>query len=252
MTSAQLPENSPANTKLNQDDTGRSQKRASSKKKLKITLIVTAILLVLLVIIGANSSIVPKYSVNDLVKVTNGNIQFSRPVSWQDASFADNLKKDFGLNVANASIFGDKVIKDKNGNYSVAGAFVMFGQASSDTTDVAIIKTPEFRSAFEESMNKTLQQDNFKSSTCAAISNYGKNYNYDFNNFPVSVAIKLNCQLSDAEKKKFKAESVEMRIAIVIANDGKTYTYTLAASDKSWAKNEAVYFQMLTDFKALK
>lgn len=211
----------------------------------------TGVLFVLLVIIGAMNPTVPKYSVKDLVPATSNNIRFSRPVQWQDASYADKLIKDFGLTATNASIFGDKVTKDKNGNYDIGNAFVVLGQASGDTSDIAITKTPEFRSKFEEVMNKQLQEDSFKSSACKSISNYGKNYNYDFNNFPVSIAIKLNCQLSDTDKKRYNADSIEMRMAIFIANDGKTYVYALIASDKSWTKNEPVYFQMMRDLKGL-
>jgi hypothetical protein len=101
-------------------------------------------------------------------------------------------------------------------------------------------------------MSKQLNQDSFKSSTCLSVSNYGITFNYDYNNFPVAVAIKLNCRLSDAEKTKYNAESVEMRLATVIANDGKTYIYALIVSDKSWAKNQDVYFQMMRDLTAVK
>ena len=234
-----------------QTDTNTASKKTSTKKKFKIVGIVTGALLLLFVIIGATTSVVPEYSVDDLVPVTVSNIQFSRPVQWQDASYAENLKKDFGLEVDNASIFGDEVVKDKDGNYDIKNAAVVFGQTGNDTADVAILKTPEVKAKFEEIMNGQLQQDSFKSDTCVSISNYGKNYNYDYNNFPVSVAIKLNCKLSDDEAKKFGADSIEMRMAVVIANDGKTYIYALIATDESWAKNEPVYFQMLKDFKGL-
>ena len=244
MTDRKIPTNS-------QTDTNMASKKTSTKKKLKIVGIVTGALLLLFVIIGATTSVVPEYSVDDLVPVTVSNIQFSRPVQWQDASYAENLKKDFGLEVDNASIFGDEVVKDKDGNYDIKNAAVVFGQTGNDTADVAILKTPEFKAKFEEIMNGQLQQDSFKSDTCVSISNYGKNYNYDYNNFPVSVAIKLNCKLSDDEAKKFGADSIEMRMAVVIANDGKTYIYALIATDESWAKNEPVYFQMLKDLKGL-
>lgn len=246
MTAKQSPENPQTNT-----EAGKSSDKRSLKKILKISGIAVIAVFVLLVIIGAMTSVVPKYSVSDLVMVKNNNIQFSRPVQWQDASYADNLVKDFGLEVSNASIYGDKVIKDKDGKYDIANAAVIFGQSGSDSTDVAVLKTSEFRTKFEELMNQQLQQNSFKSEACQSISNYGMNFNYDYNNFPVSVAIKLNCKLSDAEREKFDAESIEMRIAFVIANDGKSYVYALVASDKSWAKNEQVYFQMLRDFKAL-
>lgn len=155
------------------------------------------------------------------------------------------------MEVDNASIFGDEVVKDKDGNYDIKNAAVVFGQTGNDTADVAILKTPEFKAKFEEIMNGQLQQDSFKSDTCVSISNYGKNYNYDYNNFPVSVAIKFNCKLSDEEAKKFGADSIEMRMAVMIANDGKTYIYALIATDESWIKNEPVYFQMLKDLKGL-
>jgi hypothetical protein len=234
-----------------QADTNTASKKTSTKKKLKIVGIVTGALLLLFVIIGATTSVVPEYSVDDLVPVTVSNIKFSRPVQWEDASYAENLKKDFGLDVSNASIFGDKVTKDEAGNYDIGNAAVVFGQTGNDTTDVAVLKTPEFKAKFEEIMNGQLEQDSFKSDTCVSISNFGKNYNYDYNGFPVSVAIKLNCRLSDEEQDNFKTESLEMRLAIVIAKDGKTYIYALIATDESWAKNEPVYFQMMEDLKAL-
>ncbi len=251
MTTDQVSENTKTSTKTPQNHTGKSQEKPSSRKKLKIAGIAAGVVFLLLVIVGIFGNTVPAYSVKDLVPVTNNNIRFSRPVQWQDASYADKLVKDFGLGATNASIFGDKVTKDKNGDYHIGNAFVVLGQAGGDTTDVAILKTPEFRSKFEEIMNKQLQADSFKSSACQAVSNYGKNYNYDFNNFPVSVAIKLNCQLSDADKKRYNADSIEIRMALFIANDGKTYVYSLVASDKSWAKNEPVYFQMLRDLRGL-
>lgn len=250
MKANQVPDNSSSTIKSPQNSSEKPNK-ASRFTKLKIVGLALVGLFVLLVTISALTATVPKYVIDDLVPVRVDDIQFSRPVQWQDASFADQLKKDFGLDVSNASIFGDKVVKDKDGNYDVENAAVVFGQTGNDTTDIAILKTPEFKTKFEEIMNQQLQQDSFKSSTCLSISNYGKNYNYDYNNIPVSVAVKLNCQLSDEEKKKFGADSIEMRMAILVAKNGKTYIYALIATDESWVKNEAVYFQMLRDLKGL-
>lgn len=234
-----------------QQQNNQPKKKPSSRKKLKIAGIVVGLLLVIFVIIGATTSVVPKYEVSDLVPVTKDKIDFSRPVQWEDASYATNLVKDFGLEVSGASIFGDKVVKDSSGQYDIENAAVIFGLASKETTDVSVLKSPEFKAKFEEAMNNQLKEDSFKTGTCQTISNYGKNYNYDYNNIPVSIAIKLNCGLSEEDKKKFNADSIEMRIAILMANDGKTYMYALIASDKSWTKNEPVYFQMMRDLKGL-
>lgn len=234
-----------------QSNTEPTKKKPSSRKKLKIAGIVAGALLILFVIIGALGSVVPKYEVSDLVPVTKDKIEFSRPVQWEDASYATNLVKDFGLEVSGASIFGDKIVKDSSGKYDIENAAVVFGLASKEKTDVSVLKSPEFKAKFEEVMNGQLKEESFKSATCQTISNYGKNFNYDYNNIPVSIAIKLNCALSDAEKKKYNADSIEMRIAILMANDGNTYMYALIASDKSWAKNEPVYFQMMRDLKGL-
>lgn len=246
-----LTNQGPALDNQEQTQTSPPKKKPSSHKKLKIAGVVFGVLLLVFIAIGASSSVVPKYKVSDLVPVTQSKIEFSRPVQWEDASYASNLIKDFGLEVSDASIFGDKIVKDSNGKYDIENAAVIFGLASKETTDVSILKSPEFKAEFEKAMNNQLKEDSFKTGTCQTISNYGKNYNYDYNNIPVSIAIKLNCGLSDENKKKFNADSVEMRIAILMANDGKTYMYALIASDKSWAKNEQVYYKMMEDLKGL-
>lgn len=225
-------------------------KSSSKRKSLKIIGIVVAVLLVLFILIGIFADTVTKYSVTDLVTENRGKISFSRPGQWKDASNIDKLKKDFGLNVANASIFGDKIAKDKNGQTVIPNAFVVFGQANDSVTDVSLFKQPAGRTKFEKTLDSQLQKDSFKSTTCQSIDNFSKNYNYDLNNFPVSVAININCRLADSQKSKYNANSIEMRLAIVIANDGKTYVYALIATDKSWSKNEPVYLRMLEDFKA--
>lgn len=222
----------------------------SKRKILTVAGIVIAVLLVLFVLIGVFAGTVTKYSVTDLVTESKGKISYSRPKQWKDASNIDKLKKDFGLNVANASIFGDKIAKDKNGEAVFPNALMVFGQAGDSTTDVSLFKQPEGRAEFEKTIDNQLTKDSFKSNECQSIDHFSKNYNYDLNNFPVSVALNINCQLSDVEKKKRNTNSTEVRMAIVIANDGKTYVYALIASDKSWAKNEPVYLRMLEDFKA--
>lgn len=235
----------------------KSQSRsAGSAKTLWVILGSVAAVFVILVIVVIGAFVIfsggtPKYVLNDLVPVVNNNIQFSRPVQWQDVSYASNLKKDFGLEVSDASIYGEKIVKDSDGNYDIAGPFVIFGLAGGEPVDLSVLKTTEFRTKFEEAMNKQLQPDSFESGSCVSVSNYGKNFNYDLNGMPVSVAIKLNCRLAESERAKFNADSIEMRIAIVVANDGKTYLYALAADDKSWSVNEPIYLQMLKDFKAL-
>lgn len=226
-------------------------KPLSKKRFLKVAGIVVALLLGLFIFIGLFADTVTKYSVSDLVSENQGKISFSRPKQWQDASNIDKLTKDFGLAASNASIFGDKITKNKNGEDTIANAFVMFGESSDGSpTDVTIFKDPAVRAGFEKTMDTQLQADNFKSSDCQSIRDYSKNYNYDLNNIPVSVALKFNCQLSDAAQKENDVESKEVRMAIIIANDGKTYIYALMASDKSWAKNEPVYLRMLEDLKA--
>ncbi len=238
-------------TSSTKNDTLEPKKSSSPKKKFKIAGIIVGVLFLLLLLIGATGSVVPEYSLEDLVPVKKDAIEFSRPEQWEDASFAENLVKDFGLEVSNASIYGDKVVKDKNDQYDVENAAVIFGLASNETTDLAIVKRPEFKAKFEELMNGQLKEENFKSGSCKTVTNFGKNFNYDYNNIPVSVAIKLNCGLTDSQKDKFNADSIELRMAIMIANDGKTYMYALMASDKSWEKNEPVYFQMMKDLKGI-
>lgn len=222
----------------------------SKRKYLKVAGIVVAVLLVLFVLIGLFADTVTKYSVADLVTENKDKISYSRPKQWKDASNIDKLKKDFGLNVANGSMFSDKIAKDKNGEAVFPNAFMVFGQSGDSTTDVSLFKQSEGRAEFEKTIDSQLTKDNFKSNECQSIDHFSKNYNYDLNNFPVSVALNINCRLSDAEKKKRNTNSIEIRMAIVIANDGKTYVYALIASDKSWVKNEPVYLRMLEDFKA--
>ncbi len=227
-------------------------KPSSGKKVLKITGIVVAVLVVLFVLIGIFApASVPKYSTSDLVTETKDNISFSRPSQWKDVSGSDTLKNSFGMNVNDSLIFGDKITKDKNGKDDIANAGVIFGKASEGKpADVALLKDPAVRTQFEKTMDSSLQKDSFKSSECQSIDHFSKNYNYDLNNFPVSVALNINCHLSAAEQKKQKAQSIEIRMAIIVAKNGNTYAYVLFANDKSWAKNEPVYLQMLKDLKA--
>jgi len=255
MATNQVSRNLRTNSNLPRPAAGSSKNNSSSiskrkRKILKVAGIVVAVLLVLFVLIGVFADTVTKYSVADLVTENKDKISYSRPKQWKDASNIDKLKKDFGLNVANASIFGDKIVKDKNGEAVFPNALVVFGQSGDNTTDVSLFKQPEGKAEFEKTIDNQLTKDSFKSNECESIDHFSKNYNYDFNNFPVSVALNINCQLSDAEKKKRNTNSIEIRMAIVIANDGKTYVYALIANDKSWAKNEPVYLRMLEDFKA--
>lgn len=240
------------NTNHSKSSDHSAQPKSPSKwRLLKVTGLVLVAVFVLLLIIGSFASQVPQYLTSDLVSETKDKITFSRPKQWQDASSATKLKTDYGLNANNAVIFGDEVVTNKNGEVEIPNAFVMFGQSSdSSTTDVALFQDAAVRAEFEKVMDAKLTADSFKSDECVAIDHFSKNYNYDLNNMPVSIALNVNCRLSDAQKKKLNADSIEMRMAIVIANNGQTYVYALIASDKSWAKNEPVYLQMLEDFKA--
>ncbi|PIZ62755.1 hypothetical protein COY17_02110 [Candidatus Saccharibacteria bacterium CG_4_10_14_0_2_um_filter_52_9] len=219
----------------------------SKRKSLKLAGMVAAGLFVLLLVIGLFANPVAKYSTSDLVSETKDNISYSRPKQWVDASKVEKLKKDFGLSSGNASVFSDKIVQDKNGNSQIPTAFVLFGKASDASTDVTVFKDPAVRSQFEKTMDTSLTQDSFKSNECRSVNGFSKNFNYDYIGFPVSVALKFNCQLSDTEKKNLKSDSIEVRMAIIVAKNGNTYLYALFASDKSWAKNEPVYLQMMKD-----
>lgn len=219
----------------------------SKRKPLKIAGMVIAALFVLLLVIGLFANTVTKYSVSDLVTETKDNISYSRPKQWVDVSKVEKLKKDFGLSSGDASVFGDKIVKDKNGESQIPTAFVMFGKASDAPTDVTVLKDPAVRTQFEQTMDSQLTQDSFKSSECQSVNGFSKNFNYDYIGFPASIALKFNCQLSNAEQKNLKSDSIEVRMAIIIAKNGNTYLYALFVSDKSWAKNEPVYLQMMKD-----
>lgn len=224
----------------------------AKRKSLKVIGIVLGALFILIILIGIFApTSVPKYSTADLITETKDNISFTRPTQWKDISGSDSLKNNFGLDVNNALVFGDKITKDKSGKDDIANAGLIFGQVSKDgPVDVALFKDPAVRTEFEKTMDTSLQKDSFRSSECQSIDHFSKNYNYDLNNFPVSIALNINCQLSAAEQKQQAAKSVEIRMAIVVAKNGNTYAYILFANDKSWAKNEPVYLQMLKDFRA--
>lgn len=209
------------------------------------------ILFVVLVMVGLSKSSPETYKVSDLVPVTNSDITFTRPKQWVDASYVDKLNTDFGLDLSNPSAYGDKIVTDKNGQTDVANVFVIFGKTSGEKTDTELTKSPEFKTKFEEVMNQQLNKDKFKSDLCEDVTNFGMNFNYDFNGFPVSVAVKFNCQIAEAQKDSYNADAFEARMAMVIAKDGNTYLYMLVATDESWVKNEPVYLQMLEDFKAV-
>jgi hypothetical protein len=249
---ATLTNNSQVQSQQNPD-----KKSNSSKVVLIVSLVVGGLvasflaLFVLLVIIGLSADSTHVYKVSDLVPVSNSDITFTRPKQWVDASYVDKLNKDFDLDLSNPSAYGDEIVTDKNGQTDVANAFVIFGKTSGEKTDVEVLKTPEFKTKFEELMGQQLNKDKFKSDLCQDITNYGINYNYDFNGLPVSVAIKFNCLISESQKQNYNADSMEARMAMVIAKDGNSYLYMLVAMDDSWAKNEPVYLQMLEDFKAV-
>lgn len=253
MATNQVSENPPTNSNPPQPAADPSQTNVSSSKRkpLKIAGIVAAVLLVLLLLIGAIAGNVPKYSTADLVTETKDNISFSRPAQWKNASNSASLEKSFGLDVSNALIFGDKITKDKNGEDAITHAGVIFGLVNKgDPADIALFKDPAVRAGFEKTMDSQFQESKFKSSECQSIEHFSKNYNYDLNNFPVSIALNFNCQLSDSAQKERGSKSTEVRMAIVVAKDGNTYVYVLFASDKSWAKNEPVYLNMLQDLRA--
>lgn len=236
------------------------QKKKSSKTVLIVSLVVGGffallfVLLMLLVLVGIMSgSSVATYKTTDLVPVSNSDISFTRPKQWVDASYVDKLNDDFGLDLSNQSAYADEIVTDKNGQTDVATAFVIFGKSSGDKTDLEVVKTPEFRSKFEELMGQqfTVSKLNSESDLCEEVGDFKINYNYDFNNFPVSVAIKFNCLVAESKRDSYNATSLEVRMAMVIAKDGNTYIYMLVATDESWAKNEPVYLHMLEDFKAV-
>ncbi|MCB9823265.1 hypothetical protein H6800_03250 [Candidatus Nomurabacteria bacterium] len=232
-------------------------KSSNSKVILIVSLVIGGAVLsfiflfMILVFIGLSKASVSTYKVSDLVPVSNSDITFTRPKQWVDASYVDKLNKDFGLELSNKSAYGDKIVTDKNGQTDVANAFVIFGKSSGDKTDIELTKKPEFKSKFEEVMNQQLNKDKFKSDLCEDITNFGMNFNYDFNGFPVSTAVKFNCQIAQSQRSSYNADSFEARMAMVIAKDGNSYLYMLVATNESWAKNEPVYLQMLEDFKAV-
>lgn len=231
--------------------TASSSSQPQKKKITKIVGIVAAILLVLLILGAVFGKTVTKYSVSDLVTETKDNISFSRPKQWENASNIEKLKKDFGLDANNAYIFGDKITKNDSGDKTVGDAGVMFGKLSSSTpTDVSIFDNLEARAQFEKTMDASLQKDSLKSEECQSIDNFSKNYNYGYNNMPMSIAVGYTCQLSEAAQKKHNTKATRVHLAIIIAKNGETYEYVLFSSDKSWDKNVDVYQQMMKDLKA--
>lgn len=234
-----------------------AQKKKSSKTVLIVSLVVGGffaflfVLFMLLVLVGIMSgSSVATYKTTDLVPVSNSDISFTRPKQWVDVTNVDSLTKDFGLELANPSAYGDEIITDKDGKTDVANAFVIFGRTDAEENDIAVLKTPEFKTKFEELMGQQLSEDTFRSDLCEELADYGMNYNYDYNGFPVSVAVKFNCLMLESARANDKTGSVEVRMAMIIAKDGKSYLYMLVAKTDSWVKNEPVYLQMLEDFKA--
>jgi len=224
----------------------------SKSKMFKITAIVVVVILTLLIFAGYSGNKVDVYSKSDLISETSDNITFLRPSQWKDASGIEKLKKDFGMEASNAKIYGDKIKKNKDGEQIIPNAFVLFGKISDETLDVSVFKDSAVKAQLEKNFDSSVKEENFKSGQCATVEKFKKNYNYGVNNFPLSVAISFNCQLSEANKKKEGVDSYEVRMAIVYAASGKSYIYTLIASDKSWAKNEAVYMSMLEGLKVQK
>lgn len=245
-----------SSNQVNITENNPKPKSSNSKVLLIIGLVVAGfigmfvVLIGILVVIGMSKGKVETYQVIDLVPVSNSGVTFTRPKQWVDASNVDKLNKDFGLDLSNPSAYGDKIVTDKDGQTDVANAFVIFGKTSGTKTDVELTKNPEFKSKFEEVMNQQLNKDKFKSDLCEDVTNFGMNFNYDFNGFPVSVAVKFNCKIAQSQKASYNADAFEARMAMVIAKDGNTYLYMLVATQDSWVKNEPVYLQMLEDFKA--
>lgn len=224
-----------------------SSRLGMGRKRKKIIAGVVTVLGVLILIGLFAPPLVPTYKTSDLVTQTTDTASYSRPRQWQDATYVEKFKKDFGV-TNNAVIYGDKVVKLKDGTYDILNGFLVFGEASgTEPTDISVVKTPEFRTALEQNLDKSLTAENFKMSDCQSVNDYKRNYNYDYIGFPVSIAMQLNCRLTPDAQKTYHANALNIHMAMIIANNGKMYLYALVATDKSWEKNQSVYFQMMRD-----